>query len=378
MSRQIRILALLLAVLLLAAPLSGCRTAPAPETTTQETLAPETSPQETAPAPVDENRCGTSWIKIFGNRSLPADGWLEPDQVGFYFKSEDEAPSVTVMTVSELLQRVEDMGNLPRSHYLQDMLDERYDLLFACYDMALALGCRQFCFPTADLRQRDLTEVDEYLYNTFMMYGANRIYSSTKELTDADGKPFRFLTVQISLRNEDDMDKHTQAVDLARQIVDGMPDGLDELGKAKYLYEYMCHNVRYNYEYYDHGDDWNLLYDALIKHSTVCVGYAEALVTLYNLAGIDCIYVFGTTPFEGDIDGGHAWNYAKVNGQWYIFDTTWDETSSQRPFKPYYFGISTALADYYSPRIGESFWDGKLPACENILDPEYTILPQGY
>ena len=116
MSKRLHSLALLLAILLLAASLSGCAATPAetfaPESSATissaaETTAPESAAPETTAAPVDENRCGTSWIKIFGDRSLPAEGWLEPDQVGFYFKSEDGTPSVTVMTVSELLSMAE-------------------------------------------------------------------------------------------------------------------------------------------------------------------------------------------------------------------------------------------------------------------------------
>ena len=373
MSRKIRSLALLLAVLLLAAPLSGCRTAPAPETTVQETLAPETSPQETVPAPVEENRCGTTWIKVFGDRALPADGWLEPDQVGFYFPGEDGKPYVTVMTVSELLQQAAELGPLPRCHYFQDMLDERYDVLFAAYDMALALGCRHFAFPTSELRRQDLTDADDYLFYTFLMYGCTRQYSTTRDLDGPDGETFRFLTVALSVRSEDDMDKHTQAVDLARQIVAEMPEDLDELGKAKYLYEYVCRNVRYDYgDYYSRGD-YDVLYDALVENRTVCTGYAEALATLYNLAGIECMYVDGLS-----LNGGHAWNLAKVNGQWYLFDPTKDETASQRPFKPYYFGISTDLGYFYRQYGYVHFLAERIPACEGILDPEYTKLPPGW
>jgi transglutaminase/protease-like cytokinesis protein 3 len=381
MSRQIRSLALLLAVLLLAAPLSGCRPAPAPETTTQETLAPEpsaqeTAPQETAPAPVEENRCGTTWIKVFGDRALPADGWLEPDQVGFYFPGEDGKPYVTVMTVSELLQRVEDMGNLPRCRYFQDMLDERYDLVFAAYDMALALGCRHFAFPTSDLRNRDLTDADDHLYYTFMMYGCTRQYASTRDLEGPDGETFRFLTVLISTPNEDDIVKHTEAVNAARQIVAEMPEDLDELGKAKYLYEYVCKHVRYNWNDY-YGGSWNALYDALVKNSTVCVGYAEALATLYNLAGIECMYADGMALIR-PYDAGHAWNLAKVDGEWYMFDATLDENGGHYQFTPRYFGISTEVAEAYHKSGYTNFLTKHAPACEGILDPEYTKLPGEY
>jgi hypothetical protein len=376
MTGQIRTLALLLAILLMAAPLSGCRSTPAPETTTWESSAPETttwesSAPETSPA-ADENRCGTSWRSVFGDRKLPEDGWLEQDQVGFYFSDKDGESYVTVMTVPELLQRAADLGPLPRCRYFHDLLDERYDLLFAAYDMAMALGCHNFAFPTSNLRKQDLTEANDYLYYTFMMYGCTRQYSTTKDLEGPDGETFRFLTVALSVRSKDDMDKHTQAVDLARQIVAEMPEDIDELGRAKYLYEYVCRNVRYDYGDYYLGD-YDVLYDALVKNRTVCTGYAEALATLFNLAGIECMYVDGLS-----LNGGHAWNLAKVNGQWYLFDPTKDETNSQRPFRPYYFGISAELGYFYRQYGYVPFLADRIPAYEGILDPEYTELPPGW
>ena len=329
------------------------------------TEAPDTETEEKTETE-EAREFGTSWRSVFGDRKLPEDGWLEPDQVGFYFPGKDGKSYVTVMTVPELLQRAADLGPLPRCHYFQDLLDERYDLLFTAYDMALALGCQNFAFPTSDLRKQDLTEADDYLYYTFMMYGCIRQYSTTRDLEGPDGETFRFLNVVLSVRSKDDMDKHTQAVDLARQIVAEMPEDLDELGKAKYLYEYLCYNVRYNYQYYQRGDDWNLLYDALVKHSTVCVGYAEALATLFNLAGIECMYVDGLALY-----GGHAWNLAKVNGQWYLFDPTMDESNSHGPFRPYYFGISAELSYFYSQYGYVRFLADCIPAYEGILDPDY-------
>lgn len=65
---------------------------------------------------------------------------------------------------------------------------------------------------------------------------------------------------------------------------------------------------------------------ALREGKAVCSGYALLLQALGKAAGLEIVYVVG---FSRDTDGsvpgvGHAWNAAKVDGQWYLIDTTWD------------------------------------------------------
>lgn len=56
----------------------------------------------------------------------------------------------------------------------------------------------------------------------------------------------------------------------------------------------------------------------------VCEGYAEAFKMLCDREGIPCVIVVGKSG-----DGGHAWNYVKMeDGKWYAVDLTWDDQSS--------------------------------------------------
>lgn len=50
--------------------------------------------------------------------------------------------------------------------------------------------------------------------------------------------------------------------------------------------------------------------------TTVCAGYALAFEMLCNAVGIDCIAV---------LSDSHAWNIARLNGNWYYVDCTWDD-----------------------------------------------------
>lgn len=61
-----------------------------------------------------------------------------------------------------------------------------------------------------------------------------------------------------------------------------------------------------------------------LNHKAVCAGYAAAMSYLLRQYGIECAYVVG------NIIGGtpHAWNVAKLDGEYYHLDITWDDGSN--------------------------------------------------
>jgi transglutaminase-like putative cysteine protease len=336
-----------------------------------EPAAPEAEPSEapTVPAgPMPEN--AVSWQSIFWDSSLPAGGWIGEGQAAFYVVEPDGTGSVLAMDCDELLDRVAAMEPLPRTHYYEELLDESYKILFAAFDLALELGSRKFCFSTESLRSSDVTKNLNYISYTFPLANGMPSYTCSKEYRGADGGTFHYMTVSLVKYDQADMEKYLEAMQKARSVLAEMPGELDELGKAKYLYRYVATNVSYDYDDYYDQEDWNCLYDALIKGSAVCTGYAEALYTLYNLAGIDCLYVTGYVDHR-IVFGGHAWNLAKVNGDWYLFDATWDTIEGFGRYTPLLFGVSDKAAAYYAARDLSSFSASVAPACDKILDPEY-------
>lgn len=58
----------------------------------------------------------------------------------------------------------------------------------------------------------------------------------------------------------------------------------------------------------------------------VCAGYANLLKAMAKVTGDEVVVVVGDA--RTDVDeiggGGHAWNAAKIDGQWYLIDATWD------------------------------------------------------
>ena len=54
----------------------------------------------------------------------------------------------------------------------------------------------------------------------------------------------------------------------------------------------------------------------------VCAGYAQLVQAIGDAAGLEVVVVVDKT--RGGSDLGHAWNAAKVDGRWYLLDSTWD------------------------------------------------------
>ena len=69
-------------------------------------------------------------------------------------------------------------------------------------------------------------------------------------------------------------------------------------------------------------------YGALIGGKGICEGYTRSFQLLMDLAGIECISVFGNSD-NGVEYGEHAWNQVCLDGEWYIVDVTWDDPLSR-------------------------------------------------
>ena len=126
-------------------------------------------------------------------------------------------------------------------------------------------------------------------------------------------------------------------LETAEAILAGMPTGSD-YEKELYLHDALIKKVTYTYSKLEEQNG----YTTLVEGKGVCAGYAFALQYLLMRAGIQSYYVVG---YAGE---NHAWNLAKIDGEWYYVDATWDDpvyNGSDDPYSPYhsYFNITTAM-----------------------------------
>lgn len=70
-------------------------------------------------------------------------------------------------------------------------------------------------------------------------------------------------------------------------------------------------------------------YGALVDGTAVCEGYARAFQYLCYQAGIQCLFITGSSnnPSTGSPEP-HAWNAVKIGGSYYHMDMTWDDADN--------------------------------------------------
>jgi transglutaminase-like putative cysteine protease len=112
-----------------------------------------------------------------------------------------------------------------------------------------------------------------------------------------------------------------------------------EVRRAVLLYNYVVKNVVYFST--DYTDKEITAFSALVAGKTICYGFADAFGYLLRQTGIEAhLWRGGTYTFTGFSD--HGWCYAKIDGQYYHFDPTWDHSNykSTKVNNFIYFGLS--------------------------------------
>lgn len=323
---------------------------------------------------------GASARKIFGDNDLPEDQMLYVDQVGFRLET-DKGARIVILDIATLEGRLKELEPLPRTRYFENLLSEDYRLLFSAFDYALELGSLKFCFPTRCLRARDVSEIVEMLNATYPLYDARPRFSVTKDLTDASGEAYRFLTVYLTNCSTEKLQKHHLAVEACRVILRTMLGSYTE-DPEEYpvaLYSIVVNSVEYETHFDEETNEYCPLYNAIVDNHAGPYGISAWFYTIMNLAGYDCLQVSGTT-YGGTEENPHAiysfyWNIAKLGDVYYVFDPTMDNWYSDSGYL-FFYGISEEKANERFRRTIDPFFADVVPPCpENLPRDKDPALP---
>ena len=105
----------------------------------------------------------------------------------------------------------------------------------------------------------------------------------------------------------------------------------NDFEKTRAIYRWVTQNISYDFSAYlskSYGSTKAV--DVLTSRSSVCAGYAGLFNYLARSAGLDVVTIGGWAKGYGytagdQINGptNHAWNAVKINGGWYLIDSTW-------------------------------------------------------
>jgi transglutaminase-like putative cysteine protease len=101
----------------------------------------------------------------------------------------------------------------------------------------------------------------------------------------------------------------------------------DPMLRVKALHDYVADRIAYDAPNYFAGNyppqDAETVFQ---RRVAVCAGYAKLLEALGQAIGEEIVYVTGDSRSStSDLEGqSHAWNAAKISGQWYLIDPTWN------------------------------------------------------
>ena len=113
--------------------------------------------------------------------------------------------------------------------------------------------------------------------------------------------------------------------------------------KALFVHDYLVSNCAYDEAGYHSGYPKSLsytCYGCIVNQCAVCQGYAEAYQLILNRLGIECGLIPGTAVYESETSS-HAWNYVRLDGEYYMVDVTWDDPLEYSgPIRHDYFCLS--------------------------------------
>ena len=120
-----------------------------------------------------------------------------------------------------------------------------------------------------------------------------------------------------------------------RQIV-SQNRGQNDFETLINLYNWLMNNCEYDWDFHYYSAE-----SVFLLGTGVCNSYSRALDLLLTEAGISSRRVVGYA-----YGGGHAWNAARIDGTWALYDATWDDDGDY-----YYCGLSDELmSEDHTPR----------------------------
>jgi hypothetical protein len=196
------------------------------------------------------------------------------------------------------------------------------------------------------------------------------------DLVEFGGNYTNIYTANIKeLKVLDDRVKNISSADtqniytLSKALTEGLTTDLE---KIYVIYKWVTNNIEYDTESF-FANNWRGIGNAntvIQRRKAVCDGYAELIMRLGLQSGLLVEKVegyakgFGYKVGEQLAAPNHAWNSVRVDGKWYLLDSTWDAgsinegtRSYERKNSDYDFFLTNPQIFIYSHFAKEDKWN---------------------
>lgn len=175
--------------------------------------------------------------------------------------------------------------------------------------------------------------IEAYTYdNPDVFYlSPNKMYLNIETTTKGQNKTYNvyinngeeanYLNEEFS--NKQDINLALEKIEAIRKQIIHNKTGND-YEDIKMVHDYLVENIEYDTSLQE-KNIYNI-YGALINGKCVCEGYARAFKYLLDGLGIESTMVIGKGINSSGQSENHAWNYVKLENNWYAVDCTWDDT----------------------------------------------------
>ena len=174
--------------------------------------------------------------------------------------------------------------------------------------------------------------IEAYTYdNPDVFYlSPNKIYLNIETTKKCQNKTYNvyinnweeanYLNEEFS--NKQDINLALEKIEAIRKQIIHNKTGND-YEDIKMVHDYLVENIEYDTSLQE-KNIYNI-YGALINGKCVCEGYARAFKYLLDGLGIESTMVIGKGINSSGQSENHAWNYVKLENNWYAVDCTWDD-----------------------------------------------------
>ena len=202
--------------------------------------------------------------------------------------------------------------------------------------------------------QNFITTLENYLYREIAYEHPEMFWYDPYNFEYAimtSGNEYYLDITPSYLLDKDQVSQMTPAFETKiERIVSGAKNKKDTYEQVLYVHDYIVSNCAYDYAAYENEDYTSPsinAYGCLVEGKAICSGYAMAFNAVMKRLGYEIGVEFNSYNGLSIFGEGHVWNYCKLDGDYYYFDLTWDDTSPDSEiykFQPYthsYFAVTT-------------------------------------